>query len=76
MQQRETKWYIIFAIAVLAAIGASIWTCVDMVGLCINIGSVLAMGSIIVWSLGYLPPKRGVGLRYLADAASELRAGT
>ena len=76
MQRRETKWYIIFAVVALAAIGASIWTYVDMVGLCINIGSVLIMASIIVWSLGYLTPKRGVGLRYLADAASELRAGT
>ena len=63
MQKRGITWYIIFAVAVLAAIGASIWTCVDMVGLCINIGSVLAMGSIIIWSLGYLTPKRGVGLR-------------
>lgn len=76
MQKRDIKWYIIFAVAALAAIGASIWTYVDMVGLCINIGSVLIMASIIVWSLGYLTPKRGVGLRYLADAAAELRAGT
>lgn len=76
MHQRERKWYIIFTLVALAAIGASIWTYVDIIGLCINIGSVFVMVSIIVWSLGYLTPKKGVGLRYLTAAAAELRAGT
>ena len=75
MQKREIKWYIIFAVVTLGAIGASIWTYVNPIGLAINIGSVLIMASIIVWSLGYLPPKRGVGLKHLANAAAELRAG-
>lgn len=34
------------------------------------------MVSIIVWSLGCLTPKKGIGLRYLTSAAAELRAGT
>lgn len=75
MQKREIKWYIIFAVVTLGAIGASIWTYVNPIGLAINIGSVLIMASIIVWSLGYLPPKRGVGLKHLANAAAALRAG-
>lgn len=76
MQKRELKWYICFGIVALAAIAASILTYVDMTGFCINIGSVLIMVAIIIWSLGYLPPKKGVGLRYLVEVAQELRAGT
>ena len=76
MQRREWKWYIIFTLVALAAIGASIWTYVDIIGLCINIGSVFVMVSIIIWSLGCLTPKKGIGLRYLTSAAAELRAST
>lgn len=73
MQSRNWKWYICFALITLAAIGASIWTYVDMIGLCINIGSVVVMVSIIIWALGVLDHKKCVGLVHLAEAAADLR---
>lgn len=75
MQSRKWKWYIGFAVVAVLAIAASIWTYVDMVGLCINIGSVVVMAAIIIWALGYMRRKKCVGLIQLEDTTSDLRMG-